>query len=121
MEKLFNYFALVANGLLSASFFAEGNNHAGWGWALATVWTASYILQSRTAYEKERNYDVSYGFAKGFKKAYYRWIPVYFDKGTEEIKGRNLIYDAILDVAIWVDVNIVNVEDFPLWVEEDKP
>lgn len=51
------------------------------------------------------------------KKAYYRLIPVYFDPITEEIRGRNWLYDQFLAFAIWFDIHIVEVEYFPIHIE----
>ena len=54
------------------------------------------------------------------KKARYRGIPAYFDVFTGELKGRNWFYDLLIDVNVWLDVNIFLVEEFPIWIEEDE-
>lgn len=54
------------------------------------------------------------------KKARYRKIPIYFNPDTGEIKGRNKFYDILVDINIWIDIKIVNIEYFPIWIEEDE-
>lgn len=53
------------------------------------------------------------------RRALYRKIPCYFDKETNEIIGRNKFYDILLDIVIWFDLNILQVEEFPIWIEMD--
>ncbi len=53
------------------------------------------------------------------KKAKYRGIPAYFDINTMELIGRNWFYDLLIDVNVWIDVNIVGVEAFPIEIEDD--
>lgn len=53
------------------------------------------------------------------KKAYYRGIPVYFDPKTNELIGRNIFYDFLIKINIWIDVNIINIEEFPIHVEKE--
>lgn len=53
------------------------------------------------------------------RKAYYRWIPAYFDLTTNKLMGRNGFYDILLNISIWIDLNILNVEEIPVWFEED--
>jgi hypothetical protein len=43
------------------------------------------------------------------KKAYYRGIPAYFDPETNELMGRNVFYDILIDINIWFDVYIVDI------------
>lgn len=54
------------------------------------------------------------------KRAYYRSIPCYFKEDSGDIKGRNLFYDLVLEIMIFIDVNVFLVEEFPIWIEEDK-
>jgi hypothetical protein len=54
------------------------------------------------------------------KKAYYRRIPAYFDPETNEIMGRNKFYDILIDINIWIDFQILNLEELPVWIEENK-
>ena len=54
------------------------------------------------------------------KSARYRGIPCWYDNITEEIKGKNLIYDLLIDIALYIDVNIIEVEEFPIWIEKEK-
>jgi hypothetical protein len=53
------------------------------------------------------------------KKAYYRGIPCYFDLDTSELVGRNWFYDILVDINIWIDLYIVDVEFFPIEIEDD--
>lgn len=53
-------------------------------------------------------------------KAKYRNIPCYYDIDTGDIKGRSIFYDLLLDCMIWIDINLFEVEEFPIWVEIDK-
>ena len=32
----------------------------------------------------------------------------------------NWLYDLLIDIALWVDINVINVDEFPLWVEVDE-
>ena len=52
--------------------------------------------------------------------AKYRGIPCWYNKFNEEIKGKNLFYDILIDIAIWIDINIIEVEEFPIWIEIDN-
>lgn len=54
------------------------------------------------------------------KKAYYRRIPCFFNAETGDIKGRNFFYDALLDIIIWLDVHVFQVEGFPVFEEEER-
>lgn len=54
------------------------------------------------------------------KKAYYRRIPCYFNEETNEIIGRNKFYDILIDINIWFDYEILNLEELPVWIEEDN-
>ena len=49
--------------------------------------------------------------------AMYRKILVYFNKFTDEIKGRNNFYEFLLTICIYCDMKILGKEEFPLWVE----
>jgi len=54
------------------------------------------------------------------KNAYYRSIPVYFNPDTDDIKGRNKIYDIMLDIAIWFDIDVLGLDYFPIHVIIDE-
>ncbi len=54
-----------------------------------------------------------------FKKAYYRSIPAYFSLETNELKGRNWFYNILININLWVDVNIIQIEEFPIMMEEE--
>jgi hypothetical protein len=51
-------------------------------------------------------------------KAYYRKIPAYFNPETNELYGRNWFYNLLITINLWVDVNIVQVEEFPIEIED---
>jgi hypothetical protein len=52
------------------------------------------------------------------KEAYYRSIPCYYDDDTHELHGRNWFYNILLDVTLWFDVEILQIEEFPIWIDE---
>lgn len=53
------------------------------------------------------------------KKATYRSIPCFFNTETGDIKGQNKFYDLMLDIMIWLDVNVFEVDGFPVFVEKE--
>lgn len=53
------------------------------------------------------------------RKAHYRAIPAWFDESTGELEGRNWFYEILIEINVWLDVNVFDVEDFPIWVEVD--
>ena len=54
------------------------------------------------------------------RNAKYRAIPCWYNPLTDELKGKNWFYEILLWVVIWIDVNLVEVDEFPLWVEMDE-
>jgi len=54
------------------------------------------------------------------KRAYYRGIPAYFDPETNELIGRNMFYDLLIDINIWIDVYVINIEEFPIHIEKNE-
>jgi len=57
---------------------------------------------------------------EGFKNAYYRRIPCFFNENTSELTGRNKFYSFLLDCMIWIDIHVFNEEGFPIWVEQES-
>lgn len=57
---------------------------------------------------------------EGFINASYRKIPAYFNLETNEIRGRNLFYDILIDINVWFDVEILGIEEFPILIEKDE-
>lgn len=53
------------------------------------------------------------------KNARYRSIPCWFDPSTGDLEGKNWLYSLLVDINIWLDINVFMVEEFPLWVEVD--
>ena len=57
-------------------------------------------------------------------KARYWGIPIYFDPQTNELKGRNALCDFLLDMAVWLDANVVmpffGIDDFAIEIEGGK-
>lgn len=53
------------------------------------------------------------------KKAYYRWIPCYFDPKTNELIGRNWFYDILVDIDMWFDFEVLGIEELPIWIEDE--
>ncbi len=54
------------------------------------------------------------------RRGYYRGIPIYFSEYENEIWGRNGFYDALLSVMLWIDIEIFEEEDFPIWLEDKE-
>lgn len=54
---------------------------------------------------------------KGYKNAYYRETPAFYNLKTDDLIGRNWFWDIVIDVEIWIDINIFNIEYFPIWVD----
>ena len=54
------------------------------------------------------------------KNAYYRKIPCYFDDKTSELIGRNVYWELLLQMTLWFDVQIINIEEFPIYIEEEN-
>jgi len=52
-------------------------------------------------------------------KAFYRWIPCYFDEVTMELVGRNKFYDILVDINLWFDLKILQLDELPVWMEVD--
>jgi len=57
---------------------------------------------------------------ENFKRAYYRSIPAWFDEETNELFGRNWFYDILININLWLDVNVFQIEEFPIYVEKDQ-
>jgi hypothetical protein len=53
------------------------------------------------------------------KKAKYRNIPCLYNNVNDELIGTNWFYNILLDIIIWIDINIFQIEEFPLWIEVD--
>lgn len=53
-----------------------------------------------------------------FKKAYYRNIPAYFNELTGELKGRNFIYNSLISIVIYIDIEFLGIDHFPILVKE---
>ena len=60
---------------------------------------------------------------EGYRRGYYRRIPIYardtIDFGVE-LEGRNWFYGLLLDFMLFVDTEILMVEGFDIWIEEDN-
>lgn len=57
---------------------------------------------------------------KGFKKALYRRIPVYYNEETTEMIGRNWFYDLLAEINAYIDFYILEVEEVPILIEVDE-
>ena len=53
------------------------------------------------------------------RKARYRGIPCWLDTITDELTGRNWVYDILVGINLWFDLNILKLDDIPIWVEVD--
>ncbi len=56
---------------------------------------------------------------EGFKKAYYRKIPAYFNEETHELIGRNWFYDILIDWNVWFDFVILELDGLPIFIEKE--
>lgn len=56
----------------------------------------------------------------GVKKGKYRGIPIYYDPISHEMMGRNWLSDVLLNINLWFDINVIKVDSFDIWLEEDK-
>jgi hypothetical protein len=54
------------------------------------------------------------------RNASYRGIPCWFNPINDELKGKNKLYEFLLVIMLWIDINIFEVEEFPIWVEVDE-
>ena len=53
------------------------------------------------------------------KKAYYRMIPCFFNPNTNELEGRNWFYDLLIELNVWIDFELLGIEELPIYIEED--
>jgi len=53
------------------------------------------------------------------KKARYRGVPCLFNSDTGEIEGTNWLTSLLLDLNIWIDVEIIGVDEFPIEIDEE--
>lgn len=54
------------------------------------------------------------------KKAYYRFVPIWFNEETCEVEPRKLWLNPILDIVLWWDMEVLRVEYFKIYVEKDN-
>jgi len=66
---------------------------------------------------------------EGYVNAYYRSIPCYgkqmaneLVEGYNEIDliGQNKLYDILLDLNLWWDIQVLKLEVLPIWMEVDE-
>lgn len=55
---------------------------------------------------------------EGFKLAFYRKIPAYYNESTHEIIGRNWIFDKLIAINVFVDFKLIGIEYLPILVKE---
>ena len=53
------------------------------------------------------------------KKAYYHKVPCYFNPETGELSGRNWFMDLIIEALVYIDVYILEVDEFKIYVKKD--
>ena len=66
---------------------------------------------------------LDYMIKEGYKRGYYRRIPIYARESTAfgvELEGRNWFYGLLVDFMLFVDTEILMVEGFDIWIEEDN-
>jgi hypothetical protein len=56
---------------------------------------------------------------EGYVNCYYRGIPGYFNKESEEIEGRNIIFCILIEINLFVDTYILKMNFFPLILEKE--
>lgn len=54
------------------------------------------------------------------KKAYYRFIPIWFDDETCEVEVRMLWLQPWLNVVLWFDIKILRIKEFKIIVQVDE-
>jgi|APSaa5957512576_1039674.scaffolds.fasta_scaffold15140_2 hypothetical protein len=54
------------------------------------------------------------------KNAHYRGIPCYYDINSGDLQGRNWYWDILVEIVVWWDVEIIEVDSFPIWIDEDR-
>lgn len=54
------------------------------------------------------------------KKAHYNGVPCYYDEETGELEGRNKFYDILVDIHLWFDINVFEVDSFEIWVDVEE-
>ena len=57
-------------------------------------------------------------YYNNFVKARYAGIPIFYNSYTQEIEGRNQFYEFLVDIIIWIDVNIFGFQGFKIDIEE---
>lgn len=55
---------------------------------------------------------------ENFKYAYYRNIPAFFNEESEELIGRNWLYDKLIEINIFIDNQILQIDYFPILIED---
>ena len=54
------------------------------------------------------------------RNASYRGIPCWYNLINDELRGKNWLCEQLLEVMLWIDINIFQVEEFPIWIEVDE-
>jgi hypothetical protein len=54
------------------------------------------------------------------RNASYRGIPCWYNPINDEITPKNKFYSILIDIVLWIDVNILMIKEFPIWVEVDE-
>ena len=54
------------------------------------------------------------------RNARYWGIPCWYNPFNDELSGKNLIYELLLKIVLWIDVNILEVEEFSIWIDVDE-
>jgi len=59
------------------------------------------------------------GENKMVKRAYYRFVPIWFDTETCEVEVRQLWLQPILNFVLWMDIKVLGIKEFKILVEKD--
>lgn len=56
-----------------------------------------------------------------YKDARFYGIPCWYNLTTADVIPKNKLCDMLINIAIWIDVNIFQTEEFKIKVKWDKP
>jgi len=55
----------------------------------------------------------------GFRSAIYRGIPCWFSYDNNELRGKNIFYDRLVEWNCWWDFIVLGLPELPILVQED--
>ena len=51
------------------------------------------------------------------RTAKYHGCKCYFDDETNELQGRNWLWDWLVSINLWLDLNVFGLEELPVWID----